>query len=83
MNYKVGNETTNIVQIYRIFVSLIGTGLQLVVFYFSLLYLNTNIAIGILFSSIFFYKPILILLNKFKKNEELNRTSMCMNKIEI
>ena len=74
VNYKVGNETTNIVQIYRIFVSLIGTGLQLVVFYFSLLYLNTNIAIGILFSSIFFYKPILILLNKFKKNEELNRT---------
>ena len=26
VNYKVGNETTNIVQIYRIFVSLIATG---------------------------------------------------------
>mgnify|MGYP001190884931 FL=1 len=74
INYKVGAETTVIVQIYRIFVSLIGTSLQLTVFYFSLLYLNTEIAIGLLFFSLFLAKPILNLLNKFKKNEELNRT---------
>tara|TARA_B100001250_G_scaffold315584_1_gene277883 strand:- start:4968 stop:6587 length:1620 start_codon:yes stop_codon:yes gene_type:complete len=73
INYKVSGETTSITTVYKTFISLIGTGLQLIVYFFSLLYLNLNVAVILISISLILIKPIFFIMNKFRENSEKNR----------
>jgi len=72
VNYKVNTESGNIANIYKIFISIIGTSLQLGIFIVTITLLNFEIALmlGIFFIILFF--PIKKILLKFKEMAEEN-----------
>lgn len=74
INYKVSAESESITSVYKTFISLIGTILQLTVYFFSLLFLNLNVAGVLIFISLILLKPVLFIMNKFKENSEKNRS---------
>ncbi len=73
INYKVSAESQSIASLYKIFITFIGTGLQLSVFAISIIILDYRIALIIFITSIVLLKPISLLLKKFKINSELNK----------
>ena len=73
INYKVSAESQSIASLYKIFITFIGTGLQLSVFAISIIILDYKIALIIFVTSIILLKPISLLLKKFKINSELNK----------
>tara|TARA_X000001036_G_scaffold439303_1_gene489937 strand:+ start:26096 stop:27712 length:1617 start_codon:yes stop_codon:yes gene_type:complete len=73
INYKVSAESGAIASLYKIFVSFIGTGLQLGVFAVSIMILNYKMGLIIFISYLLLLKPISFLLQKFKTNSELNK----------
>ncbi len=73
INYKVSAESQSIASLYKIFITFIGTGLQLSVFAISIIILDYQIALIIFVTSIILLKPISLLLKKFKINSELNK----------
>ena len=71
INYKVSAESHSITSVYKTFISLIGTILQLTVYFFSLLFLNINVAGILIFISLILLKPVLFIMNKF--NTKISR----------
>tara|TARA_B100001057_G_scaffold499139_1_gene608695 strand:+ start:565 stop:2178 length:1614 start_codon:yes stop_codon:yes gene_type:complete len=72
VNYKVNTESGNIASIYKTFISIIGTSLQLGIFIITITLLNFEIAImlGVFFIILFF--PIKKILLIFKQMAEKN-----------
>ena len=72
VNYKVNTESGNIASIYKTFISIIGTSLQLGIFIITITLLNFEIAImlGVFFIILFF--PIKKILLAFKQMAEKN-----------
>ncbi len=72
VNYKVNTEAGNIASIYKIFISIVGTSLQLLIFIVTIIYLNFNVSLLLgLFCLILFF-PIKKILLIFKKMAEKN-----------
>tara|TARA_B100002051_G_C16712019_1_gene627168 strand:+ start:194 stop:1810 length:1617 start_codon:yes stop_codon:yes gene_type:complete len=73
INYKVSAESQSIASVYKTFISLIGTVFQLLIYFLSLVFLNINVALILIFIGIVLLKPILLIMKKFKENSEKNR----------
>lgn len=72
VNYKVNTESGNIASIYKTFISIIGTGLQLGIFIVTITLLNFEIAFLLLLFFIILFFPIKKILLIFKKMAEKN-----------
>ncbi len=74
VNYKVNAEAGNIASIYKMFITILGTSLQLLIFIVTIIFLNTDISLllGSFFVILFFpIKKILLVLKKFaEKNTQ-------------
>ena len=73
INYKVSGESNSITQVYKTFINLVGTSIQLIVYFSSLLLLNLNVAAILIIISLVLLKPILFLMDKFKEYSKKNR----------
>lgn len=73
INYKVSGESNSITQVYKTFINLVGTSIQLIVYFSSLLFLNLNVAAILIIISLVLVKPILFLMDKFKEYSKKNR----------
>ncbi|MDC0595359.1 ABC transporter ATP-binding protein/permease [Acidimicrobiia bacterium] len=74
INHKVSAESSAITSVYKTFISLIGTFLQLTVYFFSLLFLDLNTSLVLIVIGLILIAPVLALLRKFKTFSEVNRT---------
>ncbi len=72
VNYKVNTEAGNIASIYKVFISILGISLQLLIFIGTIIFLNLNVSLLLgLFCLILFF-PIKKILLIFKKIAEQN-----------
>ena len=74
INHKVSAESSSIASVYKTFITLIGTFLQLSIYFFSLLFLNLNTALVLILIGITLILPVLTILRKFKTLSIYNRT---------
>lgn len=74
INHKVSAESSSIASVYKTFITLIGTFLQLSIYFFSLLFLNLNTALVLILIGITLIFPVLTILRKFKTLSIYNRT---------
>tara|TARA_Y100000741_G_C18258843_1_gene559905 strand:- start:222 stop:1838 length:1617 start_codon:yes stop_codon:yes gene_type:complete len=74
INHKVSAESSSIASVYKTFITLIGTFLQLSIYFFSLLFLNLNTALILILIGITLIFPVLTILRKFKTLSIYNRT---------
>ena len=73
MNYKVSSESNQISEIYRVFSGVAGLLSQILVFFFTIAYLNFYVALSLMLIGLIFYKPANILILKIRKNAEESR----------
>lgn len=73
MNYKVSSESNQISEIYRVFSGVAGLLSQILVFFFTIAYLNFYVALSLMLIGLIFYKPANILISKIRKNAEESR----------
>lgn len=73
MNYKVSSESNQISEIYRVFSGVAGLLSQILVFFFTIAYLNFYVALSLMVIGLIFYKPANILISKIRKNAEESR----------
>tara|TARA_B100001996_G_scaffold121944_1_gene92184 strand:- start:2812 stop:4431 length:1620 start_codon:yes stop_codon:yes gene_type:complete len=73
INYKVSAESNSIATVYKTFMNLVGTSLQVIIYFSSLLFLNLNVAGILIFIGLILLKPILFIMEKFKELSKINR----------
>ncbi len=73
MNYKVSSESNQISEIYRVFSGVAGLLSQILVFFFTIAYLNFYVALSLMLIGLIFFKPANILISKIRKNAEESR----------
>ena len=72
VNYKVNTESGNIAGIYKIFISILGTSLQLLIFIFTIIFLSPTISFLLCLFFVILFFPIKKILLAFKTMAEKN-----------
>ena len=72
VNYKVNTEAGNIAGIYKIFISILGTSLQLLIFIFTIIFLSPTISFLLCLFFVILFFPIKKILLAFKTMAEKN-----------